>query len=181
VDLADFAKLVGADLAALAAIAGVWTFVGNDGASTRTRVGVLGAIGLIVFVVGWAVWPQSEDQTEPTGRILSPASGDLVGRDIEARGILAHIPDDQHVWLVVRDGNVLFPQGSEVTPPDGEWSLGFHQSGVTKSISLELYRMADEGDRFINHRFSTGNFSGISRIPGAVRLDVVENLRIRGG
>jgi hypothetical protein len=137
--------------------------------------------GFVFLAVGVAILllTGGGDGPEPTGEIVSPASGDSVGRDIEVRGVLADIPEDQHVWLVVRDGNRLYPQDSEVTPPDGQWSLSFHQGGVTKSISLELYRMSDEGNRFINERFNAGNFSGISRIPGAVRLDVVENLRIR--
>jgi hypothetical protein len=67
-----------------------------------------------------------------------------------------------------------------VTPPDGKWSLRFHQGGSTELISLELYRMSDAGNSFIARRFEAGNYSGISRIPGAQRLDVVENLRIRG-
>jgi hypothetical protein len=180
--LADIAKLLAADLAALAAIAAVWAFVERNGTSARTRVGVLGGIGVVIFVVGLFTWPPSESEVEaePTGDIVSPASGDLVSRDIEVRGVLADIAEDQHVWLVVRDGNRLYPQDSEVTPSDGEWSLNFRQEGVTKSISLELYQMGDEGNRFINDRFAAGNFSGIARIPGAERLDVVENLRIRG-
>ena len=117
--------------------------------------------------------------SEPKGQIVSPASGDAVERDIVARGILANIPEDQHVWVVVRDGNLLYPQGSEVTPPDGEWSLRFHQGGVAKMVSLELYRMGDEGHRFIAERADAKDFSGIPRIPGAKRLDVAENLRIR--
>jgi hypothetical protein len=135
--------------------------------------------GLIFLAVGVAILLLTVDGPEPVGQIVAPASGDSVGRDIDVRGVLGDIPEDQHVWLVVRDGNLLYPQDSEITPPDGEWSLRFHQGGKTKSISLELYRMDDESHRLIRERFDVGNFSGISRIPGAVRLDVVENLRIR--
>jgi hypothetical protein len=165
-----------------------------------TRARIAGAIFLVAAVVAIAqfVWdifgdifgdgngagrPTESTQplrVEPTGQIVSPASGDRIQRDIEVRGILANIPVDQHVWLVVRDGNLLYPQDAEVTPSDGEWSLGFHQGGAAKKISLELYRMSDTGHRFITTHQAAGTFSGISRIPGATRLDVVENLRIRG-
>lgn len=40
--------------------------------------------------------------------------------------------------------------------------------------------MNDEGNSFITARFEAGNYSGISQIPGSQRLDVAENLRIRG-
>jgi hypothetical protein len=154
-------------------------------------------VGVLVLVIGGALvtWlglsggggsnresptpAATSTAAEPTGQIVSPASGDSVGRDIEARGVLADIPEDQHVWLAVRDGNLLYPQDSEVTPPDGQWSLRFHQGGVTKSISLELYRMGDQGNLLIKDRFKAGDFSGMSGIPGAERLDAVENLRIR--
>lgn len=155
-------------------------------------VGILVIVGAAA-IVAWLGLSGSDSPTpastnpatpstpaEPTGQIVSPASGESVERDIEARGILAGIPENQHVWLVVRDGNLLYPQDSEVTPPDGEWSLRFHQGGSTELISLELYRMNDAGNSLITRRFEAGNYSGISRIPGAQRLDVVENLRIRG-
>jgi len=158
----------------------------------RFVVGVL-VIVVAAAILAWLGLPGDNESTptstvpaatatrsEPTGQIVSPASGESVGRDIDARGILANIPENQHVWLVVRDGNLLYPQDSEVTPPDGEWSLRFHQSGRTELISLELYRMNDGGNSFITGRFKARNYSGISQIPGAQRLDVAENLHIRG-
>jgi hypothetical protein len=178
VDVGDFEALVFTDLGILATIVTVWTFVAKDGPSVRTRIGVLAAIGVIVLVVGLLAWPRSE--ADPTGQIISPASGESVARNVEVRGVLDHVPDDQHVWVIVRDGNLLYPQGSEVTPRDGPWSHKLRQGGTTKSISLELYRMTHEGDKFINDRLSAGEFGGISSIPGAKRLDVVENVRIRG-
>lgn len=158
---------------------------------TKASLGkrIAAAIALLAAVVGIAqggwdivgrIFDDGPPPPEPAGEIISPASGDSVGREIEARGTLANIPEGQHVWLAVRDGNRLYPQDSEITPPDGRWSLSFHQGGVTKSISLELYRMGDEGNRFIKARLEAGNFSGLSQIPGAVRLDAVDNLRIRG-
>jgi hypothetical protein len=118
------------------------------------------AIGVTVLLV-----TGRGEAPEATGQIVSPASGDLVERQIEVRGVLAEIPDDQHVWLVVRDGNRLYPQDSEVVPPDGQWSLSFQHGGVTKSISLELYRLGVEGNRLIKDRFNAGDFSGMSTSP----------------
>jgi hypothetical protein len=177
VDLADIAKLLAADLAALAAIAAVWAFVAKDGASARTRVSVLAVIGSVILVVGLIVWPRSE--AEPTGEIVSPASGDEVGRGIEVRGVLADIPEDEHVRLLVRDENLLHAHEPEVTPVDGLWSLSIQQEGESESISLELYLVSDEGNRYIDKRFGPEGGPGISRIPGAERLHAVENLRIR--
>lgn len=146
-------------------LAGIKTLVdGNDNVSDRPTV---------------TAPPPPPPRPKPTGQIVSPDSGDAVKRDIVARGTLAHIPEDQHVWAVVRDGNLLYPQDSEVTPPDGEWRLGFRQGGRTRVVSLELYRMGDKGHRLITDRFNNKDFSGISLIPGAKRLDAVENLRIR--
>lgn len=165
-------------LSAVAAVVGVLGFITRDTASTRARIIALGAAGIAVLF-GSFIWPGSGSEADPTGAIISPASGASVGSAIEASGVLSDIPDGEHVWLVVRDGNRLYPQDSEITPPDGRWSQEFRQGGTTRSISLELYRMGDEGNRFIIDRLNSGNFSGITRIPGAVRLDAAENLRVR--
>jgi hypothetical protein len=143
-------------------------------------VGIVAGIKTVVGDGNDSNPPTPPSRAEPTGQIVTPASGTSVGRDIVARGTLADIPTDQHVWVVIRDGSLLYPQNSEITPPDGKWSLPFHQGGATKVISLELYRMGAEGNRLITGRLERKDFSGIRWIPGARRLDVVENLRIRG-
>jgi len=139
-------------------------------------VAIFSGAGVILLILGVILGPKP---IEPSGQIVSPASGQVVERDIEARGVLENIPNDDHVWLVVRDGNLLYPQESEIGPPDGEWSLHFHQGGTSRTISLELYRVNDEGNAFISNRLEEEDFSGMSRIPGAVRLDVAENVQIR--
>jgi hypothetical protein len=160
----EFAAFTGAIAALLTALVAIGVFDGDDdngqGASTTPTT--------------------QATAPGPTGQIISPTSGEAVNPDIEARGMLANVPEDEHVWLVVRDGNLLYPQDTPITPADGEWSLSFHQGGETKVISLELYRMGDEGHELITGWFDAGDFSGISRIPGAERLDTIENLRIRG-
>jgi hypothetical protein len=178
VDFVGFILFLAGVLAVLSTIAGLWSFIAPDTASAGTRMLVLVGIGVVAIAVAPFVWPTNGE--DPTGQIISPASGDEVGHEIEARGVLADISEEQHVWVVVRDGNLLYPQDTEITPSDGEWSLIFRQGGVSESISLELYLMGAEGSRFINKRLAAGDFSGVPNIPGAVRLDAVENLRIRG-
>jgi hypothetical protein len=117
--------------------------------------------------------------TQPAGRIVFPASGEAVSRDISARGTLSDVPEASHVWLAVRDGSFLFPQGAEILASDERWKLDFRQAGSSATIGLELLLMGDGGDRFIRDRLAAGNFAGISRIPGAKVLDAVESLTVR--
>jgi hypothetical protein len=167
-------------MGAMAVVTTILGYVTKDTASTRARiVGLAGAV--LVVLVGAVVWPgENGEEPAPVGEIISPVSGEVVGPKIEARGVLDDVPADEHVWLMVRDGNRLYPQDSEVTPPDGNWSLEFLQAGTGTVISLELYRMGEEGNDLINARLAAGDFSGMTRIPGAVRLAAVENLRLRG-
>jgi hypothetical protein len=158
---------------------------GDTSKSFRERL--VPAIGLVGVVVGIVAGLITIGQVfgdcggaKPTGEIDAPAPGDPVDRNIVARGTLANIPEGQHVWVIVRDGNLLYPKGPEVTPPDGDWSLRLYQGGTSEVVSLELYRMGDEGHRRITGRLDKSDFSGIERIPGAERLDVAENLHIRG-
>lgn len=146
----------------------------------RTNVKPFLAGGVVALLVGVLILLLANTGDHPTGMIVSPVSGETVGRDIDARGVLASIPGDQHVWLVVRDGNRLYPQDTEIVPTEGEWSLRFRQGGRSKVIALELFRMTDEGDAFIRRRIESRDFSGITGLPGAKLLDVVENLRIQG-
>jgi hypothetical protein len=134
-------------------------------------------IAVVAIVVSIAI-NEDDNGPGPTGQIVSPGSGDSVARDITARGTLADIPDNGHVWLAVHDGNLLFPQDSEIPTANGKWMLQFHQGGKTPEIGLELLLMGDEGHKFIEDRFAKENFGGISKIPGAERLDFVENLHL---
>jgi hypothetical protein len=122
--------------------------------------------------------PTLRPEVTPTGHLLSPAAGARVTRNIVASGTLAGVGEDQHVWLVVRDGNLLYPQVSEVAHPDQEWSLRFRHGGVTPVVSVELYVMGEVGHRFIVRRLRRGNFGGVPRIPGASLLDRSENVRV---
>jgi hypothetical protein len=73
------------------------------------------------------------------GLIVSPRPGESVER-VDVRGTLANIPEEQHVWVLVRDGNLLYPHEPEVTPREGEWSLRINHGGDNTLISLELWR-----------------------------------------
>lgn len=141
---------------------------------------VVGASQLASDEKGEPVAPAARetDATEPTGRIIFPASGDAISREITARGTLSGVRDDQHVWIVVRDGNLVFPQSSEIPASGGEWKLEFRHAGRTPTIGLELLLMGEKGHRFIEDRLAAREFSGVSKIPGAERLDFVENLRV---
>jgi hypothetical protein len=115
----------------------------------------------------------------PQGQIVSPSSGETVGPDIVARGRLANIPQGRHVWVFVRDMNLLYPQGREVRPTEGGWSLPFRQRSKSQVVSLDLYLLDERGHRFIQRRLRHGTFGGIGKIEGeAVRLDSVEALRV---
>ena len=153
------------------------------------KVRIVTALGLVATVVGIAAGVKqllSDDggggvspAVPPRGQIVLPASGDFVPRVISARGTLSDLPEGKHAWLVVRDGDRLFPQRGEILPADGKWQFDFRQGGASSTIGLDLVLMGDEGQRFIEDRLSAGNFSGIPSIPGQTILDSVENLRLR--
>jgi hypothetical protein len=147
-------------------------------AAVAILVAIIGLVGVLISTGGSDSTPPPSIQEQPSGQITSPASGERVTRQIDARGTLVNIPEDQHVWLVVRDGNLLYPQGSPLESADGKWSLSFNQAGASTVISLELYLMTDEGHQLLSDRLREKEFGGIPRIPGATRLDVADNVQI---
>lgn len=141
----------------------------------REHAAWLFAGGLSLLVVGLVVIPLLDD--EPTGVIASPRPGASVERGFDAHGTLANIPDDEHVWVLVRDGNRLYPHG-EVLRGEDEWSLHVDQQGTSEVISLELLQVNADGDGTIRITQADGGGVPAADIPGAHRLDVAENLRI---
>jgi hypothetical protein len=153
------------------------------------RVRIVAVLGLAATIVTIAVGLKQlfgtddggggSPRPQASGQIVLPASGDSVPRYISARGTLSNVPGDEHVWLAVRDGDLLFPQRSELLAADGRWRLDFRQGGASPTIGLDLVLMGEEAHRFVEDRLRMGNYGGIPRIPGQTILDSVENLRLR--
>jgi hypothetical protein len=133
--------------------------------------------GLVLLIIGLVVIPLLDD--EPTGAIESPRPGESVARVFDAHGKVANIPDDEHVWVFVRDGNRLYPHG-EVPRGEAEWSVRVNQGGQSEVIALELWRVDVDSDGKIRITQAAGGGVPPAEIPGADRLAVAENLRIEG-
>ena len=143
---------------------------------------VVGALGAI-----FAALVGREPSIPPgvAGEILSPRPREVVGRSFKVGGRLANIPEGYHVWLVVEIENLLWPKEPEIPSSDRRWSRKVVEGGNPPGgiFSLSLQQVPPKGQRFVldwlRHGSRTGDYPGLDSIPGAIRLDIVEDLRLR--
>ena len=91
---------------------------------------------------------------KPKGRIRQPKNDGIVPRHFRAKGTVSHLPDDQHLWIVVQVEGLMWPKG-DVAVTDGAWSTEVYEEG----------RLTD-------------SYPGLRRIEGGVRLDRIR-LRLK--
>lgn len=123
----------------------------------------------------------SQPAPTPTGRILSPKSGNHVARRFAVVGTLSAIPRDHYVWVVVQIGNELFPKTPEVGSGGGKWTREFLECGNPPEgrFSLVLLMVNAAAEKRITTWVSQGKqngFPGFAGIEGSSNLDVVPSL-----
>lgn len=146
-------------------------------------IGLVGAVVAALIVAG-KLPPSHRD---PAGRIESPAASSNVGREFTVSGTLSDIPGDDHVWLAVQVGNLLFPKEPEIAHPSGGYSEQIVEGGSPPGgrFSLVLLRVGEEGQTAIERWLSALRRGeeppGLAEIEGADVLDALANLRLTGG
>lgn len=151
--------------------------------STVAWIGpLLGLVGAIVaaLIIAGKLPPTTPD---PTGSIESPVEGSRVAREFAVSGALSHIREDEHVWIAVQVGNVLYPKEPEVAPAD-HFSEQIVEGGSPPGgwFSVVLLRVEPEGQSTIENWLSALRRDerppGMRTIPGAQVLDAATNLRL---
>lgn len=148
------------------------------GAITAALIGVVGAL----IIAG--VWPPHHHR--PAGAIESPAAGSRVPREFAVAGSLSNIPGDDHLWLAVQAGNLLYPKEPEVGPSSDHFSEQVVEGGNPPggAFSLVLLEVGAAGqatvERWLSALRAGDEPPGLRSIPGATTLDAVSNLRLEG-
>jgi len=125
-------------------------------------------------------------------QILSPVSGETVGRNIAVRLRLAGVPTDGSVWVAVEDSFAgrLWPKGTIQIPTHaGEYEIpvieGGHPSpGALGIVALGVGRSGNARiSGWVRKANESGHFPGVKleSIPGAVRLATVGGLILDAG
>lgn len=144
-------------------------------------LGLVGAIVAALIITG-KLPPTTPD---PTGSIESPVEGSRVAREFAVSGALSHIPGDEHVWIAVQVGNILYPKEPEIASAD-HFSEQIVEGGNPPGgrFSVVLLRVEPEGQSTIESWLSAlrrdEDPPGMRTIPGAQVLDAVTNLRLEG-
>ncbi len=144
-------------------------------------------VPLLVALIGggaavYAVYATSDGSGgEPRGAITFPKDGGFVGQVLSAEGTLRDIPSDQHIWLAVQVGNLLFPKEPEISP-DSHWLVQSIEAEYPRGsqLSLALLMVGSQGqqqiERWLAEGESTGEFAGLKAITDSKRLDTATEL-----
>lgn len=130
-----------------------------------------------VFAVALAmlVWPQARAQAL-SATIAQPANGARVAGQVEVMGTLSGpMPADTRLWIVVRQGDLMWPKDPPVDVIGQNWSKSVDLGGRGR-YSLVLMLVGKEGQEQINawirHGMETHSFPGLTRIRGVVLAQV---------
>jgi hypothetical protein len=119
-----------------------------------------------------------------SGRIRSPERGQRIGPRFRVEGDLSMIPRGHHVWLAIRDGELLFPSEPEIAAQDGRFTAELTLARIPeRPFSLVLALVDARGQRAIEYWLLQGGlgegYPGFAVIPGCKRLDAVLDLSSR--
>jgi hypothetical protein len=112
----------------------------------------------------------------PRGEITFPKDGAEVSAVFMAEGTLSDIPGEQHIWLAVQVGNLLFPKVEIAS--NQHWLQQAVEAGRPPGgkFSLVLLMVGPEDTRRIEDRLDRGDFSGWEELTGSTKLDAATDL-----
>ncbi|HMW18282.1 MAG TPA: hypothetical protein PLR94_15500 [Accumulibacter sp.] len=150
---------------------------------------VLAAVIAGVFAVVSKRMPEAKP--EPTARsstasIVSPQSGQSVGRKFTVTGTTAQLSDDRYLWLGVQIGQLVWPKEPRLRNEDKSWSQTVHEGGTPPSgaFTLVLFQVSADGDAYLTNWFTTGQRTGDwpgiepKNLKGYAQLHVVSDLKL---
>jgi Complex I intermediate-associated protein 30 (CIA30) len=131
--------------------------------------------GLIITLLGqWLIQELFHEEPQPRGEIERPARAATVPAGSVAAGSLTDIPDDGHVWLVVRRRNQVWPVGSELGH-EPSWERRFPSVLPRgEALSLELLLVGDDPSDRLRSRVgrigtlpvaTLGDFEALASVP----------------
>jgi|LGOV01.1.fsa_nt_gb hypothetical protein len=120
--------------------------------------------------------------------ITFPADGDSVDEFITMKGTVAGDVENAHLWIVGKETNTLyyFPQGGEIHPKNGNWSLsgvriGADRWGVGMSHELAVVQANEIMHKAFQLYFKIGQFEnkwiGFDHVFGTKKLARVTVVR----
>lgn len=139
-----------------------------------------GAAIIAALIQAGILWgPQN-----PAGEIESPAAGSRIPREFTVTGTFSNIPDEEHLWLAVQVGNVLYPKEPEIDTSASHFSEQIVEGGNPPGgrFSLVLLRVDRDGqagvERWLSALRAGEEPPGLTNVTGARVLDAVANLRL---
>jgi hypothetical protein len=118
----------------------------------------------------------------PYGEILFPQSGQRIPSTFTAQGKLSGIPARNHIWLIIRIGNLMWPKSSEIVPVDQHWNALVKEDGTPKEFSLVLAMVGPTGNNeiedWLRRGREGGGFPGLRHISEMMQLAEIGGLSL---
>lgn len=130
---------------------------------------------MFALVLAVLLWPQAHAQAL-SATIDQPSSGARVAGPVEARGTISgNLPAGTQLWIVVKQGDLMWPKDPPVTVVGQNWSKTVDVGGRGR-YALVLMLVGKKGReqiaRWIRHGMATHSFPGLAQIQGAVLAQV---------
>ena len=151
--------------------------------STVIVSAIIGAAAIIVAaLIPFFNDPPPPPPVYPAGRILSPHENDRVPSPFPVNVELQGIPEDHHVWVAIKIGNLFWPK-KEIARNARSWNEKIEEGGDPgKRFTVVLFMVPNDGHREIESWFDnatqSGEWGGMGKISNKADLATV-NLRLQ--
>jgi hypothetical protein len=113
------------------------------------------------------------------GTITAPKDNEMVGTSYSCSGTITDLPPGLSLRLAVEVGGLIWPKEDNVRIDQNKWSAElFEQGKDNEEFSLSLYVVNADASGQIWHWLErsreAGSFQGLTNIPGARRLAIVD-------
>jgi len=145
----------------------------------------LALVSIVLGVISYLITALISDKPsfEVKGEIIKPSANQVARGEILCTGRAENVRPDIHLWLVVEVGGLLWPKEDEIfVDENGEWSATIYEDGTPDEFSIELFAMNSKADIYVRKWLEsgrrTGDYPGLSWIPGSRRIARVGGLRL---
>jgi hypothetical protein len=164
------------------------TKVGGNKMDSGLLDALIGVGGSVLgSVTAWALTRPSSVRNDAydkvRGSIHEPHPNDSLGKTILCSGTVTGMDPGLSLWLAVEVGEKIWPKENRpVLDQDNHWSVTIFEDGRSKVIAIGLFVADAKASKWIGKWLDAGGKAGqyteVTRIPGARRVARVDNIQI---
>jgi hypothetical protein len=131
--------------------------------------------------------PTTNPSLQPSVNITSPKEGQSVPNGVALEGTIENLPKNEELWIVIRIGNIYYPQRGSVSINGNQWSgtgyVGRSGSGADTGRKFTILIVAasketgEKYTKYLNEADAKGSYPGIPKLFGGKPIKSITVIR----